>query len=66
MKTPLTIRLDQDLLAAARVAARRDSRTLTNFIEVALRKQLGLAPPGTAAPIPSPMDVRRHLPRRYW
>jgi hypothetical protein len=43
MKAPLTIRLDQDLLATARVAARRDSRTLTNFIEVALRKQLGLA-----------------------
>jgi hypothetical protein len=42
MRTPVTLRLDAEILAAARLEARRDSRTLTNFIEVALRKRLGL------------------------
>lgn len=42
MRTPITLRLDTTLLEAARAEARRDSRTLTNFIEVALRKRLGM------------------------
>ncbi|WP_043343210.1 hypothetical protein [Belnapia moabensis] len=41
MRTPITLRLNADLLASARVEAQRDSRTLTNFIEVALKKHLG-------------------------
>ncbi len=41
MRTPITLRLNADLLASARVEARRDSRTLTNLIEVALKKHLG-------------------------
>lgn len=38
MRIPITLRLDTDLL----VAAQRDSRTLTNFIEVAVGKRLGM------------------------
>ncbi|GEL42835.1 MULTISPECIES: hypothetical protein [Methylobacteriaceae] len=36
MKQPLSVRIDSDLLAAARDCARQDNRTLTNFIETAL------------------------------
>lgn len=41
MRTPITLRLDTAVLDAARAEARRDSRTLTNFVEVALRARLG-------------------------
>lgn len=37
LKKPLAIRIDADLLAATRACARRDNRSLTNFIETALR-----------------------------
>jgi hypothetical protein len=55
MRTPVTLRLDAEILAAARVEARQDSRTLTNFIEVALRKRLGLdrKDPGSSPVEPS-------------
>jgi hypothetical protein len=52
MRTPITLRLDADLLAAARVEARRDSRTLTNLIEVALKRHLGRT--GTDGPVSAP------------
>ena len=47
MKTPLALRLDPEVLAAARECARRDNRTLTNFVETALRQriaEMALAP----------------------
>ena len=37
MRTPITLRLDADVLAAARIEAKRDSRTLTNLIEFVLK-----------------------------
>jgi len=40
VKTPLAVRIAPDLLAAARECARRDNRTLTNFIETALRDRI--------------------------
>lgn len=40
LKKPLAIRIDADLLAATRDCARRDHRTLTNFIETALRRRV--------------------------
>ncbi len=49
MRTPITLRLESSLLAAARAEARRDSRTLTNFVEVALKHRLGLAGQDPAA-----------------
>lgn len=50
MRTAITLRLDATLLEAARAEARRDSRTLTNFIEVSLRKRLGMTEQEPAAP----------------
>ena len=40
MKTAITLRLDTDVLEAARQEAARDSRTLTNFIEFVLKQRL--------------------------
>lgn len=39
MKQAITIRLDPDLLAAARVKAKEENRTLTNFLETALKER---------------------------
>lgn len=40
MKTPLALRIDPEVLAAARACARLDNRSLTNFIETALRQRI--------------------------
>jgi hypothetical protein len=39
-KTPVTVRLNPDLLAEVRQSAARDNRSLTNFIETALRERV--------------------------
>jgi hypothetical protein len=39
-KTPITVRLHPDLLAEVRQSAARDNRSLTNFIETALRERI--------------------------
>lgn len=41
MKTPITVRIEADLLEAVRVHARQENRTLTNFIETVLRTKIG-------------------------
>jgi hypothetical protein len=40
LKKPLAIRIDADILEATRDCARRDNRTLTNFIETALLRRI--------------------------
>jgi hypothetical protein len=40
LKTPVTVRLNPDLLAEVRQSAARDNRSLTNFIETALRERI--------------------------
>ncbi|HTB86442.1 MAG TPA: YlcI/YnfO family protein [Steroidobacteraceae bacterium] len=40
LKTPVTVRLNPDLLAEVRQSAARDNRSLTNFIETALRERV--------------------------
>jgi hypothetical protein len=45
VKTPVTVRLNPDLLAEVRQSAERDNRSLTNYIETALRERInGTAP----------------------
>lgn len=39
-KTAVTVRLNPDLLAEVRQSAARDNRSLTNFIETALRERI--------------------------
>ena len=38
MKTPITVRIEADLLEQVRQHARSENRTLTNFIETLLRR----------------------------
>ena len=52
MRVAITLRLEADLLEAARAEAKRDSRTLTNLIEVALKRHLAGA--GLDRSIPPP------------
>jgi hypothetical protein len=40
LKTPVTVRLNPDLLAEVRQSAARDNRSLTNYIETALRERI--------------------------
>ena len=37
MKQPITVRLDSEMLATARILAKEENRTLTNFLETALK-----------------------------
>ena len=41
MKQAITIRIDPQLLAVARECAKLENRTLTNFLETALKERLG-------------------------
>lgn len=40
MKTPITVRIDTDLLLQARRCASSENRTLTNFIETVLCERI--------------------------
>jgi hypothetical protein len=51
VKKPITVRMDPELLAQVRLIAERDNRSLTNFIETALRQQLPLTIQGTSGPV---------------
>jgi predicted HicB family RNase H-like nuclease len=39
-KTPVTVRLNPDLLEMVRASAAKDNRSLTNYIETALRQRI--------------------------
>ena len=41
MKQAITIRIDPELLEAARAFAKQENRTLTNFLETALKERVG-------------------------
>jgi Family of unknown function (DUF6364) len=40
MKKPVTFRMDQDLIEKAKVSARAENRTLTNFVETLLKLEV--------------------------
>jgi hypothetical protein len=48
VKKPVTVRVDPDLLDAARACAAREHRSLTNFIEMSLRGRIGDLSSGAA------------------
>jgi hypothetical protein len=45
MKQAITVRIDPQLLADARALAKQENRTLTNFLETALKERVGSAGP---------------------
>jgi hypothetical protein len=44
MKQAITVRIDPELLAVARACAKQENRTLTNFLETALKERVGSYP----------------------
>lgn len=57
MRKSIAMRFDPDLLALARLQAVRENRSLTNFVETAVRQRLAECPPTTA-----PSDLRTGMP----
>jgi hypothetical protein len=51
MKQAITVRIDSELLANARALAKEENRTLTNFLETALKERIG-------ASVSSPISKR--------
>jgi hypothetical protein len=45
MKQAITVRIDPELLAAARARAKIENRTLTNFLETALKERIEASSP---------------------
>lgn len=62
MKQAITIRLDPELLAAARVKAKEENRTLTNFLETALKERFNSRTSSQPADIQK--SVRERNPKR--
>ena len=56
MRKSMTIRMDPDLLEAAKRRARGENRTVTNYIETVLRKDLRLTPADIE--VWAPPDIR--------
>ncbi|MCJ2119535.1 hypothetical protein MKK65_23705 [Methylobacterium sp. J-001] len=65
MKTPIALRIDPELLAAARECARQDNRTLTNFIETALRQRIAEVMPALVAREQDCAQQSRERPRDF-
>ena len=63
LKTPLALRIDPELLAAARECARLDNRSLANFIETALRQRIAAMTPDAAACAEIAVGPTRDVPR---
>jgi hypothetical protein len=59
MRKPMTIRIDTEILAAAKKRARRENRTVTNYIETVLRRDLEMMPTTEEVEVYAPADVRR-------
>ena len=58
MRQAATFRLDPAVLQAARAAAERENRSLTNFVETMLRKELGMLNKQDDVSVIAPDDVR--------
>ena len=60
MRKSMTIRMDPEVLAAARSRARSDNRTVTNYIETVLRRDLNLPQSDDTVEIWAPDDIRQY------
>ena len=62
MRQSMTIRLDPTVLKAARNRARRQNRTLTNYIETVLRQDLDLDSSDDHLEVVAPPGLREYEP----
>jgi len=62
MRKSMTIRLDPEILEQARKHAAAENRTLTNYIETLLRRDLRLVDSGPAIEVIAPTGLRGYRP----
>ena len=62
MRQSVTMRLDPRVLKAARRKASSDNRTLTNYVETLMRRDLGMSPTEPAFQVIAPPDIRNAVP----
>ncbi len=58
MRQSITMRLDEDVLKAAKVKASGDNRTLTNYIETLVRRDLKMKIADPTLTVIAPDDIR--------
>lgn len=58
MRQSVTMRFAPDVLEAAKNKARDDNRTLTNYIETLVRRDLALSPGEPALEVVAPAGIR--------
>jgi hypothetical protein len=61
MRRSITMRLDPEVLKAARRKAVSDNRTLTNYIETLVRRDLQKGSAETALEVIAPADIRNSV-----
>ena len=59
MRRSVTMRIDEDVLDAARDKAMNDNRTLTNYVETLVRKDLRLKSAETRIELIAPKHIRK-------
>ena len=62
MRQPVTVRLDPDVLKVAKAKASGDNRTLTNYIETLMRRDLHLAASEGTIEVIAPANIRDSVP----
>ena len=62
MRQSITMRLDPEILNAARIKASDDNRTLTNYIETLMRKDLQIKVLEPTIEVIAPPDIRNSVP----
>jgi hypothetical protein len=58
MRRSVTMRLDPEVLDEAKDKAIKDNRTLTNYIETLVRRDLGMMSDETSLDVIAPPDIR--------
>jgi len=62
MRKSMTIRLDPMVLEEGRRRASSQNRTLTNYIETLMRRDLQLTEPEATIEVIAPADIRKYEP----
>ncbi|MCC7046289.1 MAG: hypothetical protein IT562_06215 [Alphaproteobacteria bacterium] len=62
MRESMTIRMNPGVLDAAKKRARTENRTLTNYIETVLRRELRLTAEDASLEVIAPPDIRSYAP----
>jgi len=62
MRQSVTMRIDPDVLQAAKSKATSDNRTLTNYVETLIRRDLQMGADEPTLEVIAPADIRNFVP----